>query len=78
MSNDLPSTIHGYCATGLSLREATLYYTSVVARGSSGLLAWDVSDGFSLDSQTPDCGIVSDGDGESCVCQQLSLLLSFI
>ncbi|XP_025085445.1 uncharacterized protein LOC112558907 isoform X2 [Pomacea canaliculata] len=62
-SGPLSGNTESYYATGLSLREDTLYYTTVVAVGSSGLMSWDVSDGFMLDLQPPVAGLVLDGDG---------------
>ena len=50
--------------TGLSLGEAMLYYSTVTAEGGSGLVSWDVSDGFLLDTVAPETGLVMDGSGE--------------
>ena len=62
--------------TGLSLQEITLYYSTVTAEGGSGLLAWTVSDGFILDTQVPEAGMVMDGTGELCWLDPLAALVS--
>ena len=41
-----------------------MYYSTVTAEGGSGLVSWDVSDGFLLDTAAPEAGLVMDGSGE--------------
>ncbi|XP_076468275.1 uncharacterized protein LOC143299060 [Babylonia areolata] len=57
---------------GLALDESTVYYSTVTADGSSGLVTWDVSDGFSLDSKPPEGGAVWDGAGMGDIDYQSS------
>ena len=77
-SGPLSRDVDKYHVTGLSLQEATLYYSSVTAEGASGLVSWDVSDGVLLDTEAPQAGLVMDGTGKwlnpltGFLCSQLN------
>ena len=63
-SGPVSGEVSRWNASGLSLLENTLYFSTVTAEGSSGLVTWSVSDGFLLDRSGPEAGIVLDGTGE--------------
>ena len=64
VSSNINSGTTTHTASGLSLLENIRYYTTVSAHNVAGVMTTRTSDGFMVDTTSPDAGVVLDGAGE--------------